>query len=128
MNREQRRYAAKGHSGERIEISGVVVHFENGQYIGLDPKKVDIQAFDKVTGRPMFKEVLEPTPIKIQDVQATYNSDDSAASLPKKPKHDEFKDEQKPRTEDYTVVFDTPEGKMEYVKKGQWSGVRPVSN
>jgi hypothetical protein len=124
MNRQERHAAGKGLSDERIDVSGIVVHFANGQYINLDMKKAQI--VDRETGRPVFEEVLEPVPKKIEDIQATHSSSDSAASLPKKPRHDEFVDEQKPQKEDYVVAFDTPEGRMEYVKKGNWSGVRPT--
>jgi hypothetical protein len=124
MNRQQRHSAGKGLSDEPVNVTGITAHFENGQYVSLGLDKVTV--VDKVTGRPIFREVLEPVPIKIQDIQATHNPSDSAESLPKRPKHDEFADEQTSNKEDYTVAFDTPEGRMEYVKKGNWSGVRPA--
>jgi hypothetical protein len=97
MNRSQRRAVSKDH--ERIDVSGIVVHFANGQYVNLDTNKV--QVIDKETGRPLFDQVLEATTPKA-----------------------EFASE--PDKQSYTVEFDTPEGKMIYVKEGDWSGVKPA--
>jgi hypothetical protein len=106
MNRQQRKAAGKGQSDERVNVTGIVVHFENGQYAQLDIERVSV--VDKDTGRPLFQEVLEPVQAKSQD----------------KPSHSDFPDERTPNKEDYVVTFDTPEGRMEYVKKGDWAGVR----
>jgi hypothetical protein len=105
MNREERRKHST--DTQRIDITGIVVHFANGQYVNLDPKLADIQAFDKVTGRSLVDQVL----------------DAPGVVEPTTPK-EEFANETD--TQNYTITFDTPEGKMEYVKKGNWSGVRPV--
>lgn len=102
MNRQQRRTVSK--DTQRIDVSGIVVHFANGQYVNLDTAKV--QVIDKDTGRPLFEEVLEPTTPR-QEFKGEPNSEDAQS---------------------YSVEFDTPEGKMEYVKKGNWSGVRPITN
>lgn len=102
MNRQERRKVSKDH--ERIDVTGIVVHFRNGQYVNLDTSKV--QVIDKDTGRQLFDEVLEPTtPI-----------------TPTTPRQ-EFENE--PDKQSYTVEFDTPEGKMIFVKEGNWSGVKP---
>jgi hypothetical protein len=106
VNRQQRRSVSKDQ--ERIDITGIVVHFANGQYVNLDPQLVDIQAFDKVTGRSLVDQALE-APGVVE---------------PKTP-YQEFANESDD-INNYSVAFDTPEGRMEYVKKGNWSGVRPV--
>jgi hypothetical protein len=56
-NREQRRKTIKGLSKERMEVTGIVVHFKNGQYVNLDTTRVMIS--DRVTGKPLFEEILE---------------------------------------------------------------------
>jgi hypothetical protein len=113
MNREQRRSAGKGQSDERLNVSGIVVHFENGQYQQLDTSK--IQIVDKHTGRPLFEEVLEPVPKQLEGNKNAV-----------KP-NQEFVNEPDRDQASYTVTFDTPEGKMTYVKNGNWSGVRPAN-
>lgn len=100
QQRHQRHLAGKGQPKERIDITGIVVHFANGQYVNLDLNKA--QVVDKDTGRPLFDEILEPKPTTPQQ---------------------EFKDE--PDKQSYTVEFDTPEGVMIFVKEGNWSGVKP---
>lgn len=100
MNREQRRKVSK--DTERIDVAAIVVHFASGQQVNLDTNKV--QVIDKATGRPLFDEVLEATTPRA-----------------------EFKGE--PNSQDgqsYSVEFDTPEGRMVYVKNGNWSGIKPV--
>lgn len=57
MNREQRRSYAKDASKEPMEVTGIIVHFKNGQYVPLDLGKV--QVIDRVSGKPLFDEVLE---------------------------------------------------------------------
>lgn len=95
MNREERRKIIK--DKERIDVSGIVVHFKNGQYVNLDINKV--QVVDKFTGRLVFEEVLEPT-----------TPSQEFASEPDK--------------QNYAVEFDTPEGVMIFSKNGDWSGVK----
>lgn len=102
MNRQQRHAIGKGLPDARIDITGIVVHFANGQYVNLDLSKA--QVVDKDTGRPLFQEVLDGVPAKVAHPR------------------DEFKDE--PDKQSYTVEFDTPEGKMIFVKEGNWSGVK----
>lgn len=114
MNRSQRKQAGKGQPEERIDIAGIVVHFANGQYVNLDLNKIKI--VDKETDRPLFSEILEQRPPQINDIKSS------------QPSSDEFADEQTPRGEEYSVAFDTPEGRMVYVKKGNWSGVRAARN
>lgn len=109
MNRQERREAGKGQSDQRIDVSGIVVHFANGQYLNLDTEKT--QVVDKGTGRPIFEEVLQPVPQQLNGNADTKNP------------HKEFSADD---GQQYTVQFDTPEGKMEYVKSGNWSGVRAV--
>lgn len=106
MNRAHRRYAGKGQDDQRLVLVGFVAQFENGQHTNLDIRK--IQVIDRETGRSLFDEVLE-APV------------DEEVAVPKTPRQ-EFDGE--PDKQSYTVEFDTPEGKMEYVKKGNWSGVR----
>jgi hypothetical protein len=69
MNREQRRKAIKGMSKERVEVTGITVNFKNGQYVQLDTTKVMIT--DRVTGKPLFEEILEPQAHKISDDNTT---------------------------------------------------------
>lgn len=95
MNRQERRAVSK--DKQRIDISGIVVHFANGQYVNLDIRKA--QVVDKNTGRPLFDELLE-------------------ATTPRQ----EFKGE--PDKQSYVVEFDTPEGTMIFTKEGDWSGVK----
>lgn len=121
MNRQQRKAAGKGQSGQRIDISGIVVHFANGQYAQLNINKINI--IHKDTGRPLFDEVLEPLPGKIPG--AAFSATEVDDMLPKTP-HQEFANE--PDAYSYTVTFDTPEGKMEYTKNGNWSGVRKAKS
>jgi hypothetical protein len=103
MNRQERR--AISTSKERIIVTGIVVHFANGQYINLDITKVEV--LDKHTGRPLFDEVLEAveaSPVVVETPDGTtMNVND-----------------------DYSVAFDTPEGRMQYVKKGNWSGIKKL--
>lgn len=89
---------------QRMVLTGLTANFENGQYVGLDIAKVQI--IDRATGRPLFEEVLDQQAPAIE----------AGASV------------QSQTTDQYTVEFDTPEGKMEYVKNGNWSGVRKVNN
>lgn len=105
MNRNERRKAAKGMSDERIDVTGIVVHFKSGQYVNLDINKV--QVIDKDTKRPLFEEVLDATP--------------TAVEAPSRPSQEFTQDDQ-----NYSVEFDTPEGRMVYVKNGNWSGVKPA--
>lgn len=95
MNRQQRREVSK--DKQRIDVTGIVVHFANGQYVNLDIRKA--QVVDKDTGRPLFEELLE-------------------ATTPRQ----EFKGE--PDKQNYAVEFDTPEGVMIFSKSGDWSGVK----
>lgn len=95
MNRSERRAVSK--DKQRIDISGIVVHFANGQYVNLDIRKAHV--VDKDTGRPLFEELLEATTPTA-----------------------EFKGE--PDKQSYAVEFDTPEGKMIFSKEGDWSGVK----
>lgn len=99
MNRSDRREISK--DKQRIDVSGIVVHFANGQYVNLDINKA--QVVDKETGRPLFDELLEPT-TPSQEFKGEPNSEDGQS---------------------YSVEFDTPEGKMIFVKDGNWSGVKP---
>lgn len=119
MNREQRREAGKGLPDQRIDVSGIVVHFANGQYLNLDTEKA--QVVDKGTGRPIFEEVLEKQSAKIGTNYPV------SLDLPPNNIRKEFNGESNyDDDKSYTVQFDTPEGKMEYVKNGNWSGVRAV--
>jgi hypothetical protein len=113
MNRQERKHAGKGQSNERIEVTGIVVHFANGQYANLDKSKVMV--VDKDTNRPLFEEVLDASPAKIESKKPT------ASNIA-----DDFQGEANSNEPNYSVVFDTPEGRMIYVRKGNWSGVRPA--
>lgn len=101
MNRAERRNISK--DKERIVVTGIVVHFKNGQYVNLDTGKVQI--IDKDTGRPLFEEVLDGQPAELSTPKTEFASE--------------------PDKQSYTVEFDTPEGKMIFVKDGNWSGVKP---
>lgn len=107
MNRQQRKAAGKGQSDQRVDVTGIIVHFGNGQYARMDTGKVML--VDKDTMRPLFHEVLEQVNTMLAE--------------PTTP-HQEFANEQDAQA--YTVEFDTPEGRMIYVKKGNWSGVKPA--
>jgi hypothetical protein len=60
MNREQKRKAGKGMSKDRLEVSAITIEFTNGTSVGLDTQKVMV--IDRVSGKPLFDEVLEATP------------------------------------------------------------------
>ena len=107
MNREQRRAAGKGQSDERIDVTGIVVHFANGQIVNLDTNK--IQIVDKDTGRPLFQEVLElvPAQVNVDETVKVHQDTEGNTSIERE-------------TDTYAVQFDTPEGPMEYVKNGNW--------
>lgn len=98
MNRAQRREVSK--DKDRIDVSGIVVHFQNGQYVNLDTSKAMV--VDKDTGRPLFEEILEAKTPQ-QEFKGESNSDDNQT---------------------YAVEFETPEGTMIYSKNGNWSGVK----
>lgn len=106
MNRNQRRAAGKGQSDERIVLREILLTFEDGRQTAINTAKVQI--VDRETGRPLFEEVLEPIGPKPPPAEPTAAPEQQSA-------------------ESYTVQFDTPEGRMEYVKKGEWSGVRRVN-
>lgn len=107
----------------RLEVTGLVAHFKNGQYTNLDINKVAI--VDKQSGKPIFDEVLDAEPVKVEAPKKskptekdipTANNDQAAFDLTTEPV-DQSKD-------NYVVEFDTPEGRMEYVKNGIYSGIR----
>ncbi len=83
---------------QRITFTTLIAVAENGQRVPLDLNKVSV--VDKQTGKPIFDDALDATPTAIK-----------AGEVPTD-------------TQEYTVQFDTPEGRMEYVKNGNWSGVR----
>lgn len=93
MNREERRAISKDNK-QRIDVTGIVVHFRNGQYVNLDLNKAEI--VDKDTKRPLFDEILEPKP----ESQLTQSVDV------------------------YAVEFETPEGTMIFSKNGDFSGIK----
>jgi hypothetical protein len=124
-NREQRRKLAKDMGlapGERLNLSAIMVQFDNGKAMYLDTQMVQI--IDKNTGEPLFQEVLEalpnaslPTSVTAQQPAAAGIEDPPASPA------QEFPDQS---TQSYQVEFDTPEGKMVFVKNGNWSGVKPA--
>lgn len=113
MNRQERRSISK--DNERIDVTGIVVHFKNGQYVNLDISKV--QVVDKFTGRSLFDEVLEP--VKFDSAK---NGEAFDTQVKPTTPHQEFKDE--PDKHVYAVEFETPEGTMIFSKNGDWSGVK----
>lgn len=110
MNRDQRRVAGKGQSKQRLVLSGITAFFDNGQRTNLDIGK--IQVVDRQTLRPIFEEVLQAEPPKLES--ETDTNIDPSAVIPKG------------SADIYTVEFDTPEGKMQFVKNSNWSGVKKV--
>lgn len=110
MNRDQRRVAGKGQSKQRLVLSGITAFFDNGQRTNLDVSK--IQIVDRQTLRPIFEEVLEPQPKQVTEGKPAYPADDPHPG--------------DASTDAYTVEFDTPEGRMQFVKNGNWSGVKKV--
>lgn len=117
MNREQRRKMAKDMGmgpNDRIELNSILVTFTNGKAMYLDIGMV--QLIDRESGKPLFEAVLDAIPAGIAaDPTATQ----PAATTPA----EEFPDDD---AQQYSVEFDTPEGKMRFTKKGNWSGVQPV--
>lgn len=123
-NRETRRQMAKNMKlkpGERLTLSAIMVQFDNGKAMYLDTALVQI--IDKQTQEPLFQEVLEP--IGGETLPQSVVEQQPAAREVESP-NQEFSDND-PRHA-YTVQFDTPEGKMEYVKNGNFSGIRPVKD
>jgi hypothetical protein len=117
-NRQQRRQLSKNMGlkpGERLNLVGIMVQFDNGKAMHLDTTLVQI--IDKASGEPLFQEVLEP--IGGETLPQSVLDQQPPADMPSQ----EFPDDP---THAYTVQFDTPEGKMEYVKNGNFSGIRPV--
>lgn len=111
-NREQRRKVAKNmgmRPGETLNLAAIMVQFDNGKAVYLDTGMVQI--IDKQSGKPLFEEVLEALP------ESTLPDTVTAQQPPAQGVEDPGS---------YTVEFDTPEGKMQYVKNGNWSGVRKV--
>lgn len=98
MNSQQRRSVGKNLPSERIEISGIVVHFGNAQYVNLDLNKAEV--VDKDTKRPLFKEVLDGN-VTVSEVAEPEQS-----------------------TDVYVVEFETPEGTMIFSKNGDFSGIK----
>lgn len=107
MNREERRAQAKA-GNRKLVLKRILLTFEDQTSTLLDTTKVQI--VDRQTGKPLFDEVLEAQPAKLEQPAETPNQ--------------EFAEED---TQKYTVEFDTPEGRMEFVKDGNWSGVRKVT-
>jgi hypothetical protein len=88
----------------RMEVTGIVVHFKNGQYVNIDTRKVML--VDKNTKEPLFQEVLEPIPQQI--------GEEAPAS--------------QPDGESTSRIVETDQGSVEVVQNGNWTGVRPVKN
>lgn len=123
MNRQQRRAESRTGSNTMV-LKRILLTFEDETSTLLDTSKVMI--VDRDTGEPLFDEVLEPIGDTNLDPSAVHPKGSAVVDVvdfPTTP-HQEFKDE--PDEQVYSTTFDTPEGMMEYVKKGNWSGVRPV--
>lgn len=114
MNRQQRRAITTDH--ERIDVTGIVVHFANGQYVNLDITKVNV--VDKDTGRPLFDEVLDAQPGSAYASSAPRNMGVPKDILKRAAEADGH----------YEEVFNTASGRFVYVQEGDWSGVRPARN
>jgi hypothetical protein len=111
-NREQRRKMAKNMGlkpGETMNLTAIMVQFDNGKAMYLDTDMVQI--IDKASGEPLFQYVLEP--VGGETLPQSVLEQQPAADAVEDPGA-------------YVVQFDTPEGRMEYVKNGNFSGVRPV--
>jgi hypothetical protein len=108
----------------RLEVTGLVAHFKNGQYVNLDTTKVAI--VDKQSGKPVFDEVLDGEPLKVEASQPKQANEGIPTAHTEQVPFDLTTEPADQSPHNYVVEFDTPEGRMEYVKNGVYSGVRRV--